>query len=620
MPGGGDVWPISRELLERGDPAFVDRLRAITDADALAQFAEQWYDDRSPGARRLLLAYLERPINAYRHEAFVKRLFKRAEAAGDDAVMARFLVAFDRSIRRAVRLRALGIGGELQVSRMRNVLMIVTPRGTTMPRGDLRRYFAFNPEARRFEPIRAPDWVGKLRLDQYANRDAVKPPESKRPELERFRLFSLPTRRYLRRRAWRHFRKLGKTHPARYVEAVVEALALYEDADVVSGLALIDNWGLIHALFHHSPVLEAGPRGWKLAKGRSLAELEPAPIYEEAWRAAPRSMFELLARARCRPVRQWALRMLRRSADVVRAAVGVEDIIGLLAHHDAEAVALALEWLRGAGDVSSLPPERWVAVLETANPGALEPLVEIVRERITPDPIPLEAVMRLAAARPLPLARLGLGWLRARGPVSDQERRGLLVLLEAECESIRPELLAWLRSTLSATPEIHSDWLLEFLDSRHADTRAVGMAWFREDPRARDDVILWRCLMESPHDDVRLAMSAELEARLERARRGGAGPVSQALDPDRLRLLWASVLLNVNRGNRAKPGVMEQVADHLTRRPDEAELLLPLLAIGLRSIRATERRAALAAVVRLVERRPESFPLVNQWFPELQWA
>ncbi len=104
MTTGGD-WLLLQEMLDRGDPEFVDRLRAIADADALGTFAERWYTNPSAHARRLLLAYLERPLNAFRHEALVKRLFKHAEAAGDDAVMARFLVAFDRSIRRAVRTR-----------------------------------------------------------------------------------------------------------------------------------------------------------------------------------------------------------------------------------------------------------------------------------------------------------------------------------------------------------------------------------------------------------------------------------------------------------------------------------------------------------------------------------
>src|SRR5947208_12999466 len=97
--------PLPLELLERDDPAFLDALRSVDDADALADFAGPWYDDRRPGSRRLLLEYLDRPLNAYRHEGLVKRLFKHAETAGDDQAMGRFLVLFDRSIRRVIRTR-----------------------------------------------------------------------------------------------------------------------------------------------------------------------------------------------------------------------------------------------------------------------------------------------------------------------------------------------------------------------------------------------------------------------------------------------------------------------------------------------------------------------------------
>ena len=191
-----------------------------------------------------------------------------------------------------------------------------------------------------------------------------------------------------------------------------------------------------------------------------------------------------------------------------------------------------------------MPAERWLAIAEAASPGALEILAEIMGRQIAPERISLEAAARLAAARPLPLARLGLGWLKARTPASDDERRGLLALLEAACEPLRPEILAWLRSVLAATPEFRADWLLEFLDSRHADARAEGMSWFREEARARDDVVLWQRLMESPYDDVRLALAADLDARLKRPE-GDVADLSLALDPERLRLLWASVLLNV---------------------------------------------------------------------------
>jgi hypothetical protein len=653
MTSGGD-WLILQELLERGDPEFVDRLRSVIDADALGRFAERWYADPSPNARRLLLAYLERPLNAYRHEVVIKRLLKQAEAAGDDAVMARLLVAFDRSIRRvqrskprwesrrvrnqeeAERLAALWrswgyewvrtrrgwpMGQSVVVSGRSSGPYITTPGGTTMPRGRLMDYVVgYDVVRMRPNTVQAPDWVDKLSLDPREYREATEPPEPDRKKLERLRLFSVPTRQYMRRRAWRYFRRLGRTRPERYVAAISEALALYDDADVNSGLALIDNWGMIHALFHHSPLLVARPRGWMLAEDRTLAELDPAPIYEGSWRSAPKALFDLMVRARCRPVRQWAVRMLRRDPAAARVAIGIEDFVGLLGHDDPEVVEIALEWLRGAGDVSSVRPERWLAIAETASPGALEILAEIMGRQVAPERISIETAARLAAARPLPLARLGLGWLNAKTPTSDDERRGLLTLLEAECEPLRPEILAWVHSVLSSTPVFHADWLLELLDSRHADARAEGMRWFRDEARARDDVALWQRLMESPYDDVRLALSADLAARVRQARGDGAVDLSLALDPVRLRLLWASVLLSVNRGNRVKPRIVEQVAHRLSRRPDEAEMLLPLLAVGLRSLRAPERRAALAAVVRLVEQRPESAAMVRKSLPELQWA
>jgi hypothetical protein len=125
-------------------------------------------------------------------------------------------------------------------------------------------------------------------------------------------------------------------------------------------------------------------------------------------------------------------------------------------------------------------------------------------------------------------------------------------------------------------------------------------------------------LLESPHDDVRLALVADLEKRLAGA--SESVDPARSLDPERLRLLWASVLLNVRRGGRAKPGVIGQVALRLERRPEEAEQLLPLLGVALRSVRAPERKAALAALVRMVERRPDAKHLVQTALPELQWA
>src|SRR5215831_14341671 len=95
-------WHLAEELLERGDPAFVDELRNVSDPIRLGAFAVTWYKDQRPTSRQFLLEYLKRPLNAFRHESLVKRLFKHAEAAADDEVMGHFLVLLDRSIRRKI--------------------------------------------------------------------------------------------------------------------------------------------------------------------------------------------------------------------------------------------------------------------------------------------------------------------------------------------------------------------------------------------------------------------------------------------------------------------------------------------------------------------------------------
>ena len=340
---GEGSWLVVQELLERGDPAFVDELRKITDADALGAFAARWYADSRSASRRLLLAYLERPLNAYRHEALVKRLFKLAEAAGDDEVMARFLVLFDRSVRRVratkrhyetqvvpdraqadalsaawlrPRLRhrqclAEPDGDQLHVVGIWTESIVRTSRTSIMPRGTLREtpdFTSWSPVTGRYKTFMAPDWVPKLKLDPKDFRDQVDVPEAHRPRLERFRLFSTATRNYLRRRSWRYFRKLGRRAPDRYVAAVSEALLLYRDDDVADALALLDNWGLVHILFHHSPALVARPNGWWPAEGRTLADLAPAPMYEPLWKREPRAVVDLMVRGGCRPVRQWAAR------------------------------------------------------------------------------------------------------------------------------------------------------------------------------------------------------------------------------------------------------------------------------------------------------------------------
>lgn len=69
------------------------------------------------------------------------------------------------------------------------------------------------------------DWVYRLNLIPTQFRDNPKIPEDRRKDLAKWRLFSVPTRMYLRRRAWRYFRKLGR-------RGIVQAIAIPpEEAD-----------------------------------------------------------------------------------------------------------------------------------------------------------------------------------------------------------------------------------------------------------------------------------------------------------------------------------------------------------------------------------------------------
>lgn len=650
--GGGGDWLLIQELFERGEPLFVDALRRFDNADLLGAFASRCFDDKRPEARQLLLDYLDRPLNAFRHEPLVKRLFKLAEAAGDDELMGRFLVAFDRSVRRVVRqhrrYRAEVVGTEhkannlaakwreqglesvsvyqtwqrkYQVSAQWTEPRAATPLGSTMPRDTLKEttdFSSWDRKSRQFRKISVPEWVLKLNLVPRDYRTVSRIPDKHRKALEKSRLFSLATRYYLRRRSWRYFRRLGRLHPERYIPAVTSALLQYRDDDVVNSVALLDNWGLTQILFHFSPYLRFDEGCCRVASGQTLAKLEPAPIHARLWRASPRSLVDLLIRAKCRTVRGWAIRMIQNDLATVLQVFSIEERLGLLTDDDPDVVEFAAELLRDDPLLKEISPGQWLHLAETANPVALDVLCELMARLIAPEEITLAEAVRLATSRPFPLARLGLLWLRTKILLSDDDCRLLLGLGEAECEAIRPDLIRWAAEVLSQSTLFRSDWVLEWLDSRHQDVRDAAMNWFRGEPRAHDDLAIWQRLMETPYDDVRLALINDLESRTH-----GAETIrleQQVLDPDLLKLLWASVLLNVFRGNRAKPVVVRQLVARIEQQPADLPRLLPLLAVALRSIRGPEWRAGLAAVVRLTENSPNAVPLIREAFPELQLA
>jgi hypothetical protein len=335
-----------------------------------------------------------------------------------------------------------------------------------------------------------------------------------------------------------------------------------------------------------------------------LADLAPAPYLERAWAADGPAVFAVLLGARCRAVRQWAVGILRKHHAGWLAAQPVATLLKLADHADPDLAAFGFDLLEQAPDLAAVPVEEWLARLGGDDLEKLRRLSDLLTRRLDPARVPAADALRLAAHRSKPVAELGLALVKRRA-WSAADAAALLPLVQAESDTVRPQLTRWLFDTLAGFGPDRAEWITEFLDSKHADVRSVGWRWLSISP-VRDDPALWHRLVESPYDDVRGPLVAELERR------------AAGADPDTVRLLWATVLLNVARGGRHKPGVVGQVVARLAAHPDEADRLLPLLAVAVRSLRGPEFRAGLGGVVRLAEREPGLVPAIRQRFPELQ--
>jgi len=273
MPPAGSALLLD-EYFATEEPRFLDELFACTNGKKLKSFADRWYGDARPFARQTLLAYIDDGCDRPHHRPLVKALFKLAELAEDDEVMGHFLVAFDRYRR-------------LRVKDKRTWDYILGTWKKT--------------------PVLVPD---PQVPERSAWGDVTKTPH-----------FARRTRRYLCRRAFRHFRRIASKDPARYGHAVREALARYEDEHLRKPEQLLSAWGLIHILYWGSPVLVRDPCGIRVAYGRSLAELEPAPYCPTAWTDCFDALLELIARAKSRTVRVYCLSLLRRDYDPSQLAL-----------------------------------------------------------------------------------------------------------------------------------------------------------------------------------------------------------------------------------------------------------------------------------------------------------
>jgi hypothetical protein len=138
--------------------------------------------------------------------------------------------------------------------------------------------------------------------------------------------------------------------------------------------------------------------------------------------------------------------------------------------------------------------------------------------------------------------------------------------------------------------------------------RGGAFAAMEEDSPAAQDPGLWSALLESPYDDVRTKLVERLKKR----------QTLPGVKADGLAMLWQTVLLNIHRGGRAKLSALAQISRQIANEPQTAGLLMPVVAVAIRSVRPPEARHGLAAVVAAVERAPEVAEAVTRFLPELQ--
>lgn len=569
---------LAEEQLSAGVDAFLDTIRGMTEPKALAGIAEKWKNDPRPWARQMIQRYLAMPFDKQGHQVVVKRLFKAAEARGDDAVMGVCLHAFDRLVR---RVRKMDRKWHHQTRTVIESEILTTPRDVMPP---LERQ-ASDPRA-----------MGR----KLTVHPQVKP---------KHRLFKYRTRYYLQRRVWRYFRKLGFNDATRYLAAIVPALTAFEDADLAAGEHLIDSWCLMHALHGESEAVEFSHLRASLKEGRTLSDLRPEPAFSRHWRTpgGVASALELILAAKSRLVRTWALAWHAELVKTVPHTPAADVLTRMLAHADDEVQSYGAKLLAECPDAANWPLETWLQLLKCENPQVAQLLCDAMLKHVREDRLSLAQRVEIASAKATPIARLGLRYLEKTPPRDEGERDTLAALWRAQCLGIGGEIARWVLGQIAMAEHYRMPRTCRFFDSANAGIREGAWAWMeQENSPGWADAALWSRLAETPYPDLRTRMVDALTIRSEKP------PVS----PADLAPVWTSVLLDVHRGGRQKLKALRQIADALAATPDEK--LLPVLVATVRSIRGPEARAALAAVMALLSHRPELETAVTTALPELK--
>lgn len=558
------------EYLQTADPRLLPAMLASTQEPALRSIMERLLKDPRPYARTVLLDYVAQGLDRPGHRSAVKRLIKTALANKDDGLLVPLTFAVDHLTRRTLKVQ--------------------------------QRY---DWETRETSPVvllKKAD-AGFPFASGYGERDT----SPKRLAALPARRFSVVTRMHLCRRVLRHWKTLGRTDHARFRTGVVDVLSRYEDVDVATPEQLLDAWNLLHLMYGASDVVDHRSRGALVRAGNYLKDLAFAPLFRKAWAdsAAAPDLLALLQRARCRPVRRFALTLLQAHHKAALDALPLETLLQLLESEDDAVAGLAAASLQARPGLENLPLETWLRMLGTRNLDVLPALCALVEKHVQPARLTVEQCVALACSPAAPVAQLGFSWVQQRPVHNATQLSAVLPLTGARVARVRKDASEWLLDQLESIPDATATQLRDMLDAAFPEPRAAAMGSLG-DGRFKDAPELWVALLESPYDDARAFLARHLKER------------ANILPQDGVLRLCATVLLNVHTGSTVKRAALLELVHRLQKTDAHVDTLLLTLRVALRSVRPAEQRAALAALARAVWAAPHLRAFVAVSLPEVK--
>jgi hypothetical protein len=345
-------------LFKNRDDGFLSLLTTTTDGDVLRDLAGEWSMDTRAWAEEVQLRYIDAALSCPSHEQLFRSLFRHAESVHQHRVMAQFLVALDRVVRRQ-RVVVRRQDDNFHVTE--EVLRAISNRSVTSAGPFLRQ----TQHPATGQPIQQV-------VSRISNGDGN-------------RLFTQKTRTYLRRRTWAYFRRLSETNINSYVTFVGTALRQYSDDDLATGENIIDHWCLMHICFADSPVLSFGISHISVVSDSQLNDLEPSPWMKEIWESphARQLLIQLAAESKSRLIRWWASTLHRRQATDVTDCEDFKagNLIELLGHPSTGIRTAVQQWANTDALDESALSEGCCLVHVTDRPDVFARVLQIVYAR-----------------------------------------------------------------------------------------------------------------------------------------------------------------------------------------------------------------------------------------------